>query len=233
MRVFAALIFVLAPIALAHPTTSPAATHAATEPFADELALFEADDARAAFAPGGVVFVGSSTVRLWDTAAAFPELRSVNRGFGGSQMEHALRHARELVTKHKPRLVVLYEGDNDLDAGKTPATVADEVRRFIERLAAECPDAKLVILSVKPSIARLHLRPQQDDLNARFRALADASAGRVAYFDGVGLLLDDAGQPRPECYVEDGLHLSAAGYGRWNTALRPTLAELWNGGEKP
>ena len=77
---------------------------------------FEAADKQTPPPKDAVLFVGSSSIRLWDLKKSFPDLVAINRGFGGSQMSDAARHARRLINVYKPRLIVLYEGDNDLNA---------------------------------------------------------------------------------------------------------------------
>src|SRR6187200_3014504 len=92
------------------------------DPWAKEMAAFSEQDQKAP-GIGGVVFVGSSSIRLWDLAKYFPNLSALNRGFGGSQMIDSVYHADLLVIRHKPRTVIVYAGDNDLAAGKSPQQV--------------------------------------------------------------------------------------------------------------
>ena len=212
-------------------TSLPATTQATSEPaipFENEIATFEQKDAEQMPAPGGLLFYGSSTIRLWDTAAAFPGLKPINRGFGGSQMSDALRFADRAAFKYQPKVVVLYEGDNDLKAGKTPEFVIGEIRQFAEQLHAKVPAAKLVLISVKPSPSRAALKPQGDALNRLQREYAAQNATWVTFVDTVRLLLDASGNARPELFREDKLHMLPAGYALWNDAIRPVLTELMN-----
>src|SRR5436309_16121433 len=85
-----------------------------------DIRKFEEADRKSPPAPGQVVFVGSSSIRLWRLAESFSDIPSLNRGFGGSQLADAAKYADRIVTPYQPRTVVLYGGDNDLAAGKTP-----------------------------------------------------------------------------------------------------------------
>lgn len=211
------------------PTSVPASRPAARRAdLIDEIEKFEAADAAAMPAPGGIVFYGSSTIRLWKTADAFAELPTINRGFGGSNMAQALMYDRRVVFKYKPKVVVLYEGDNDMQGGRSPGLVADEYKVFARRLRETAPDAKLVILSVKPSPSRWRLQPKMTELNATLKAFADENAAWVTYVDLVPPMLGANGEPRPELYLADRLHMSEAGYAIWNDALRPVLTKLLN-----
>ena len=77
----------------------------------EEIAAFADEDAARPFAPGGIVFVGSSSIRLWDLRSAFPGRRVLNRGFGGTQIPDSVRHVERLALRHKPATVVFYAGD--------------------------------------------------------------------------------------------------------------------------
>jgi lysophospholipase L1-like esterase len=47
---------------------------------------------------------------------------------------------------------------------------------------------------------------------------------RLAYVDTATPMLGPLGQPRPELFLEDGLHMNAAGYRIWSDRLRAKLA---------
>src|SRR5437773_482564 len=100
------LLFLLAQIAgpvvaSAADATTPDTDHSA--PFEAEIRAFEAADAKARPAPGGVLFVGSSSIRLWKTLAEdFSGVPVINRGFGGSQVRHSTLYADRIVLPYKP-----------------------------------------------------------------------------------------------------------------------------------
>ena len=62
-----------------------------------------------------IVFSGSSSIRFWiDLDKDFIEYDILNRGFGGSIFSDLNYFINELIIKHNPDLIVLYEGDNDI-----------------------------------------------------------------------------------------------------------------------
>ena len=173
----------------------------------------------------GVLFVGSSSIRLWTTLAAdFPGVPSINRGFGGSMIVDTTQHADRIVTPYRPKLIVLYAGDNDIDGGHTPGQVFADFKAFVVRVRRDLPDAAIAFVSIKPSIARARLWPQMREANRVIAAWARTQR-RVHYVDVATRMLDAAGRPRPELLREDGLHMTAAGYAIWTDALRPLLAQ--------
>jgi lysophospholipase L1-like esterase len=190
--------------------------------WAKEMAAFDAADAKAPAAAGGVVFVGSSSIRLWDLAASFPGLPILNRGFGGSQIADSVAHADRLVIRHKPRLVVFYAGDNDLAGGKTPSAVQQDFRTFVAKVHAALPQARIAFIGIKPSIQRWALIGKVREANALIRAFAEGD-DRLAFVDVDGPMLGWDEKPRKDLFVDDGLHLSAKGYQLWNALVRPFL----------
>ncbi len=134
----------------------------AEDAWAAELAEFAEQDQRQPYPPAGVVFVGSSSIRLWDLKKSFPQFdpSPLNRGFGGSQLSDTAEHWVELVEKHHPRAVVIYAGDNDLASGKTAERVAHDFDRIVKQWQPTVEKCKLFYISIKPSPSRWHLAPE-------------------------------------------------------------------------
>jgi hypothetical protein len=168
---------------------------------------------------GGIVFAGSSTVRLWDLNMAFPDWRPVNSGFGGSEIRDVTHFADRLVLKHEPRTIVFYAGDNDINSGRTPDQVLTDFRAFAETIHKRLPKARIGFVTIKPSPARWTRFEVQSKANALVKEYCGKDE-RLAYIDVVGPMLDKDGRPREELYVKDGLHLSPAGYEILNEAVR-------------
>jgi lysophospholipase L1-like esterase len=170
-----------------------------------------------------VLFVGSSSIVRWKSLARdFPEVRVVNRGFGGSELADSVHYLDRLVLPHQPRVVVLYAGENDLQAGATAEEVHARFQAFRQGLHAALPQTRLVFIAIKPSPSRAKIRAQIDHTNALIAATCREDP-RLAFADVVPPMLDAAGQPRPELFVADRLHLSEAGYAVWRPIVAPLL----------
>jgi lysophospholipase L1-like esterase len=159
--------------------------------------------------------VGSSSIRLWtNLPTAIQERPVLNRGFGGSRFKDLLRFFNRLVLPYGPSVLVVYEGDNDLADGQTPAEIAQDLAVFLERAETELRGTSVVLLTVKPSPARRHLLEAQTEFNRRLKILA-ASGRRVRVVDVTSPLLDSRGEPDPRFFAADRLHLNADGYEAW------------------
>ena len=187
-----------------------------------EMAAFEQQDRAAPAKPGGIVFVGSSSIRLWDLGQAFPGMPILNRGFGGSQIVDSVNHAELLVLKHKPGIVVFYAGDNDIAAGKTPQAVAGDYKAFVSKVHATLPKTRIAFIAIKPSIQRWALVAKVREANALIRSYS-AGDDLLGFIDVDGPMLGWDEKPRADLFVADGLHLSAKGYELWTRLVRPFL----------
>jgi len=190
--------------------------------WAKEMAAFVAADQGQPFAPGGIVFVGSSSIRLWDLAAAFPGRRLLNRGFGGTQIPDSVQHVERLVLRHKPATVVFYAGDNDLSAGRTPDQVLGDFETFVARVHAALPATRIAFIGIKPSLARWAIVDKVREANRLIRAACDRD-DRLGFVDVDGPMIGWDGKPRADLFVADGLHLSARGYALWRTVTADHL----------
>lgn len=171
-----------------------------------------------------VLFLGSSTIRLWHSLEQdFPELAVVNRGFGGSQIEDSIRYAPRIVLPLKPRTIVFYAGENDLAEGKTPTQVCADFRHLVADLHAALPGTRLLFIALKPSPCRANLLDAMRQANALIGDWIQTDS-RLKYLDVFTPMLDATGAPRAELFADDHLHMNAAGYALWTQILRPRLS---------
>jgi lysophospholipase L1-like esterase len=195
-------------------------------PFDAEIRAFEAADAKSPPAPGGVLFVGSSSIRLWKTLAEdFPGVPVINRGFGGSQIPHSTRYADRIVLPYKPKTIVFYAGDNDIAAGRKPEQVLADFKAFAAKVHDSLPDTPIYFISIKPSLKRWKLVDQIREANRLVKELADSSGGKIGYVDVFTPMLGSDGKPRPELLGPDGLHMTRQGYELWRDTISPLLRE--------
>jgi lysophospholipase L1-like esterase len=202
---------------------------AADEPRSPErwekaVSEMEAKLAKRTPAPDTTLFIGSSSIRLWDLPGSFPALSTVNHGFGGSETSDAVHFFDRLVKPVQPARIVMYAGDNDIAKGKTPQQVHADFLAFT-RLMREhlSPDTPLFYIAIKPSIKRWELREPMQQANNAIRKTCEDSAS-LHFVDIWAPMLGPDQTPRPELFAKDGLHLNDAGYRLWNTVLQRSFA---------
>jgi lysophospholipase L1-like esterase len=205
-------------------TTQRATTTRPTGParWEPDIAKFEAEDAKTPPPANPVLFVGSSSIRLWKVNEAFPNLPVLNRGFGGSDIPAVVYFAPRVVTRYKPKTIVFYSGDNDIAAGRSAEQVAEDFAELLAIVRKELPQTKLIVVGIKPSIARWKMIGAMRETNKRIKAMLDATPGAVL-IDVEPDMLGPDGKPRAELFRDDGLHMNDKGYAIWNRLLEPYL----------
>jgi hypothetical protein len=195
--------------------------------FESAIASFEELDRENPPEPGGIVFVGSSSIRFWSTLDEdMAPLRVLNRGFGGAHFIHVVHNARRVILPYAPRAVVVYAGDNDIDAGTSVEAVVSGYLDLVALIHETLPDTEIYYLPIKPSKLRWALWPEMSRANADIERISTGDA-RLHYIDVATPLLDPQGEPRDDVFVFDGPHLNAEGYSTWTQVVRPVLIEAF------
>jgi GDSL-like Lipase/Acylhydrolase family len=171
----------------------------------------------------GIVFIGSSSIFFWETLEQdFPGLPVIRRGFGGSELADSVFYFDRLVLPYRPDKIVLYAGENDIFAGKTPEQVASDFLDFCGKAHAALPSAQIFYIAMKPSPSRWHLHDKFERGNAMIAALC-ASDPQLTFVDVYSAMLGADGQPRAELFRDDKLHMKHEGYVIWIKLLTPLL----------
>jgi len=167
-----------------------------------------------------VVFTGSSSVRMWtDLKTDFPKHNVLNRGFGGSDMADLLYYANPLIINCKPTRVFIYEGDNDINAGKSPEEILLTADKLVTQLRQHLPEkVKIIFISAKPSVARWHLKNKYEDFNRQLKQWT-ATRKNVLYADVWTPMLDERGEVRTDLFLQDNLHMNRTGYDLWKNVI--------------
>ncbi len=186
------------------------------------IRAFEIADAKDPPPKDPVLFVGSSSARMWNLKRHFPKLEAINRGFGGSRFADALYHADRIILPYEPRAIVIYDGDNDLAGGARPEDVAAHLAALVRTIDTAQPGTPIVVMAIKFSRSRWNLQPAMARANELMKAYA-AGEEHVTFVDGNTPLLGPDGKPREDMFLKDNLHLSDKGYRVWSDLVRPML----------
>ncbi len=171
-----------------------------------------------------IIFTGSSSIRMWKNISDyFPGKNIINTGFGGSQMSDLSYYTEQTVSRYKPSQVFIYEGDNDLAAGKTPGQIIKDTREVIGKIRkASSPSCGIVIIAAKPSPSRWNIKQEYLKLNGMYKELA-SEYWNLAFADIWDPLLDEKGVPISGIFTSDSLHMNSMGYDIWAEVLRKLI----------
>jgi lysophospholipase L1-like esterase len=195
--------------------------------FESAIRAFEEADRESMPEAGGIVFVGSSSIRFWSTLDEdMAPLPVLNRGFGGAHFIHVVHNTPRVVLPYAPRAVVVYAGDNDIGAGTSIDDVVAGYREFVRSIHESLPETAVYYLPIKPSKLRWELWAEMSQANAEIEAITQSDP-RLHYLDVATPLLNSRGTPRDDVFLLDGLHMNAEGYMAWTAVVRPALLQAF------
>ena len=188
-----------------------------------EIEKFQESDRQNPPAKGAVLFIGSSSIQLWQSLPEdFPGIKVINRGFGGSEIADCTFYVDRIVIPYQPRIILLYAGDNDLAGGKSPQQVLEDYKAFVSRVHRQLPRAKIAFISIKPSPARASLLQSMKVANELIKAY-NSYDKRLIYIDVFAAMLGKDGNPRVELFGPDRLHMNKEGYSLWKSMISPYI----------
>lgn len=191
-----------------------------------EIAAIEAKTKAVGDPKGAILFVGSSSIRLWDLGTSWPGLKVLNHGFGGSTLPDTIHFFDRLAVPFAPKAVVVYAGDNDIGSfGRTAAEVASDFETLAAKMEKQLPGVPLIYIAIKPSVKRWNLWPEMKAANDAIAKIC-TDRGHLHFADiSVPMLQDRDAAPAAEWFKQDGLHLTPMGYAEWTRVIRAKLAE--------
>jgi lysophospholipase L1-like esterase len=210
-------------LALAFALAGAAQTYDRAKLWDAEIDSLTAIDLKQTPPQNAVLFVGSSSLRLWrNLRSDFPNIDFINRAFGGSRLEDVNYFFDRVVAPYNPKTIVLYAGDNDLNDGLAPDRVLKDFRKFAKLVRAKFPKAKILFISIKPSPSRWKLAETVRKTNELIKT--EIGADKNARFVDVWTpMLGPNGEPKPEIFLEDKLHMNEKGYAIWREVLAKYL----------
>jgi len=196
---------------------------AQNKPFWNDIQKFKRQDSLLMPPKKGIVFVGSSSFTMWkDLEKVYKDYNAINRGFGGSTLKDANEYVEEIVLGYKPRQVVIYSGENDIASGTTADETFNRFSTLFDKIREELPKAKITYISMKQSPSREKFKAELTKANSLIKEYIEKQK-KADYVDVNAKMLDNAGNPRPELFLNDMLHMKQAGYDIWIKEITPHL----------
>ncbi len=195
------------------------------QPFAGEIETFRKQDSISMPPSNAILFVGSSSFRLWsDLSTDFPGYTIINRGFGGSSFPDVIRFADQTIYRYNPKQVIIYCGENDLAASDTVSAVMvyDRFKILFQGIRTHLPNANILFVSIKPSPSRERIFSKVKFANALIQTFLERQQN-AAFVDVFTPMLGPDGKAIKELFTEDNLHMNKMGYAIWQKKLQPLL----------
>ncbi|MCC9167654.1 GDSL-type esterase/lipase family protein [Pontibacter harenae] len=188
----------------------------ASRPFEEEIKNFEQQDKTNPPQKGAILFIGSSSIRMWkDLQERFEGYALANRGFGGSTLADVNYYADRILFPYRPSKIFLYAGENDLAGDATVEQTYQEFLKFYKEVTARLPETKVYFISAKPSPSRLSSKAKFVEFNNKVKTFINDQKCDWTYIDVYNAMLNANGAPRKELFIEDNLHMNSKGYDIW------------------
>lgn len=181
--------------------------------------------------PNRVLFMGDSITDFWKLAEYFPGKPYVNRGISGQTTPQMLVRMYPDVIVHKPAVMVVLAGINDISQNTGPST-AEMVEQNIMAMTdiAQHNGIKVILCSILPISDYAFIKmqasgkknpyikapvtathPPEDILKLNAWMKDYASKVNAVYVDYLSAMVDEKGFLK-ENLSEDGIHPNAEGY---------------------
>lgn len=212
-----ALLFILLALPTAHAQQND-------PPFWKEIQAFKQQDSQQMPPRDAILFVGSSSIKLWNNLQEmFPKHTVINRGFGGSNLLDLQRYLNDIVLPYQPKQIVIYSGENDIAGGNVQAPeVLERFQDVFQSIRQELPQVPVVFVSIKPSPSRLKYKPIIEEANLLIKDYLQTQP-KTKYVDVYKPMLQPNGKPKPEIFTQDSLHMNQQGYQIWRKKIKSSL----------
>lgn len=190
-----------------------------------DIAAFETAAELTPEPANAVVFVGSSSIRLWESLVQdMAPIPIIQRGFGGAKLNDLVYYADRLVNVYQPTAVVVFAGSNDITPGdvKTPEQLLISYQQFVARVRTNNKALPIYYIAITPSPRRWEVWSNAQAVNAIIEGYSHRTPG-LFYIDTGPVLMNSEGEPDKDNYKFDSLHLSDKGYRQWSSVIRPRL----------
>jgi lysophospholipase L1-like esterase len=193
-----------------------------------EVSRWLAQDAADPVVPNSVLFIGSSTIRRWESLTYdFADYNVIQRGWGGAWLSGVNDYASWVVDPYNPSAIVLWAGTNDITGGKTPQQLLTDFRTFVTREHADSPSTDILYISMTPTPGNGATDAARRQANALIAA--ETHTDPKLHFIDVATYFENLQVSDPAAFTAlyvDSLHLSPSGYATWVSMVRPALAAV-------
>ena len=193
-----------------------------------EIQAFERLDKTQTYAEDAILFIGSSSIRLWKTLEEdMKPYPVIQRGYGGAHFRDMVFFTDRILANHPLSMVVCFVA-NDISGSSndgTPKEVLKLFKYFEHQVRAKHPKIPIMQIAITPTKSRWKVWPKIKEVNRLIKAYCEKTEN-LYFIDTVPEFLDENGQPKPQWFVEDQLHLNAKGYEVWNRIIKGEIEKV-------
>ena len=198
------------------------------EKWESDIAALEALDKKERHPQDSILFVGSSSIRLWKTIDEdMAPYHPIRRGYGGAKYSDLKVYAKRLVHPHRFRAMAIFVA-NDVSGkstDRTPEAIGADVESIIRDVRSKFADTPIFFIAVTPTAKRWKVWRETQGVNAKLAEIC-SDHPNVHWIPTASHYLNDRGEPRTELFIADKLHLNEAGYDLWAKIIKARLNKV-------
>jgi lysophospholipase L1-like esterase len=179
-----------------------------------------------------ILFVGSSSIRLWKNIKSdMSPYEVLGRGYGGAHFYDLIHYTERLVKNHNPKAIAVFVA-NDI-TGKNngswygdlrPKQVLQLFKFFTKEIQSIHGDIPIFAIETTPTISRWSV---WDKISTANDLIKDYTAKKenLDYITTRLDFLDSKGYPKEKYFMNDKLHLNKSGYKLWAKIIKNSFKE--------
>ncbi len=202
--------------------------------FEEEVSLLESLDFEEKAGERDVLFIGSSSIRLWDNIQVdmYP-YSSIKRGYGGAHFYDLIHFSERLVKNHSPKAILIFvandiTGSNDLTniVGDLSPNEVKKLFRYNYKLIRNIhKHIPIFLIETTPTPKRWKVWNKILQANKKLERFCK-QVPNLYFISTRDKFIGTDGLPIQSFFLSDELHLNSDGYKLWSSVIKSKLIEV-------
>ena len=202
--------------------------------FEEEVSFLESLDFKEKAGEKDVLFIGSSSIRLWDNIQVdmYP-YSSIKRGYGGAHFYDLIHFSERLVKNHSPKAILIFvandiTGSNDLTSivgDLSPNEVKKLFRYNYKLIRSIHKHIPIFLIETTPTPKRWKVWNKILQANKKLERFCK-QVPNLYFISTRDKFIGADGLPIQSLFLNDELHLNVDGYKLWSSVIKSKLIEV-------
>lgn len=193
-----------------------------------EIEAFEKLDTTEEYDKEAILFIGSSSIRLWNTLERdMTPYPVIQRGYGGAHFRDMIYFTDRILADHPLSMVVCFVANDISGSPKdgSPKEVLRLFKYFVKQVRSKHPQIPILQIAITPTQSRWKKWTEIKMVNDLIQAYCDKTEN-LYFIDTVPTFLNEKGLPKTEWFIRDQLHLNETGYTVWNQLIKSEIERV-------
>ncbi len=181
-----------------------------------------------------LLFIGSSSIRLWNNIENdMQPYSSVKRGYGGAHYYDLIHFTDRLITNHSPKAILVFVANDITGSNDMIKTNNDLSPKEVKKLFKYCyksirkirKQVPVFVIETTPTPARWDVWDKISEANDLINRYCESKIN-LHFITTRDKFIDVNGLPIKSFFISDKLHLNKKGYKLWSDIIKEKLIEI-------